>query len=205
MSEIPGFENVDLENVNESTLTSEDLESRKKQLWLIKVPYEFDVSKLSGTSMVLNGSQDLPVRETNDKRYESRSSKYKQDESCQFKMVVPSKTKGCLNVAKDFVGHMDIIQTVKVPALNYPPATPPMYTDIPKGLKPRWKPFGHRTPQKINEQKIVKEDKDVKVKRKRKLADAEDTVSPKKKKKKKKESGYGSSLQLDDCVRDSWF
>ena len=43
VSEIPGFENVDLENVNESTLTSEDLESRKKQLWLIKVPYEVEI------------------------------------------------------------------------------------------------------------------------------------------------------------------
>lgn len=39
---------------------------------------------------------------------------------------------------------MDIIRTVKVPMLNYPPAQPPMYTDIPKGLKARWKPFGHR-------------------------------------------------------------
>jgi hypothetical protein len=46
--------------------------------------------------------------------------------------------------AKDFTGHMDIIQTVKVPMLNYPSAPPPMYTDIPTGLKPRWKPFGHR-------------------------------------------------------------
>ena len=39
---------------------------------------------------------------------------------------------------------MEIIQTVKVPMLNYPTPPPPMYTDIPKGLKPRWKPFGHR-------------------------------------------------------------
>ena len=65
---------------------------------------------------------------------------------------------------------------------------------------PRYFSFQKGTPTKMNEQKIVKEDKNVKVKKKRKLADVEDAVSHKspKKKKKKKESGYGSSLQLDD-------
>lgn len=206
-SELPGFENVNLESINETTLSSEDLESCKKQLWLIKVPYEFDVSKLSGTTVVLNGSQDLTIKqddEKNDRKYESRAAKYGQNESCHYKMVVPSKTKGCLNVAKDFTGHMDIIQTVKVPMLNYPSAPPPMYTDIPKGLKPRWKPFGHRTPPKINKRKMVEDDKSLKVREKRKRVDGkkgESHESPKKKKKKKKtknESGYGSALQLDD-------
>ena len=43
LSELPGFETVNLENVDETTLSSEDLESRRKQLWLIKVPYEVHI------------------------------------------------------------------------------------------------------------------------------------------------------------------
>jgi hypothetical protein len=60
------------------------------------------------------------------------------------------------------------------------------------------------TPTKIKERTTVEEDKKVKVGTKRKVADEEEArshKSPKKKKKKKEESGYGSSLQLDD-VRD---
>ena len=57
------------------------------------------------------------------------------------------------------------------------------------------------TPPKINKPPIVKEDKSTNVAKKRKLVDEKEGQrsheSPKKKKK-KNESGYGSSLQLDD-------
>ena len=39
-SGIPGFDVVNLENLSQKTLTSEDLESGDKELWLIKVPYD---------------------------------------------------------------------------------------------------------------------------------------------------------------------
>lgn len=45
-------------------------------------------------------------------------------------------------IAKEFYGHLDIIEKVSVPKLSYPSAAPPMYTEIPNGLKARWKPFG---------------------------------------------------------------
>ena len=71
------------------------------------------------------------------------------------------------------------------------------------------------TPTKIKERTTVEEDKKVKVGTKRKVADEEEAgshKSPKKKKKKKtkEESGYGSSLQLDDvrnlfiCSSETW-
>lgn len=38
-NDFPGFEEVKFEHLNDGTLTLEDLNSKKKQLWLIKVPY----------------------------------------------------------------------------------------------------------------------------------------------------------------------
>lgn len=203
-TELPGFEKVNLENLSEETLTIEDLKSRKNQLWLIKVPYEFDISKLSDTTVILNGTQELSIKTTDQdtgKRYESRASKYSDEQCCPYEVVVPSKEGNSLQVAKSFTGHLDILQTVKVPTLVYPPTPPPMYTDIPRGLQARWKPFGWRSPPEIKRKSKKERKKDrekqsgvkrkeleVKKNRSGKLNEEEnlkDKVSPKKKKKKK--------------------
>lgn len=152
-TELPGFEKVDLEDLSEETLTAEDLESSKKQLWLIKVPYEFDISKLNDNMVILNGTQQLPTRmvdKNSGKRYETRASKYTDGQSCPYEVVVPSRNENGLQVVKGFTGHLDIVQTVKVPMLVYPPTPPPLYTDVPKDLQVRWKPFGHRSPPFAN-------------------------------------------------------
>ncbi|XP_046839827.1 uncharacterized protein LOC124434011 [Xenia sp. Carnegie-2017] len=152
-NDFPGFEEVNFEHLNADTLTLEDLNSKKKQLWLIKVPYHFDVSKLSGTNVALNEYITLSLKDDNqnsEKKFEIFPSKYKDDNSFGYNIFVPSKEKKTLNVAKEFYGHLDIIEKVSVPKLSYPSAAPPMYTEIPNGLKARWKPFGYKTPKKMS-------------------------------------------------------
>lgn len=153
-----GFEAVNIDDSGEcpaleDVLSDNDNDNDKSSLWLIKVPYDFDLSSLSGRNIVLNGSQDLlpsGAQNTN-KRYEVQSRTDCGAELSSFTVLLPSVEKQSLCAAGSVSGQMSVIQSVSVPPATLPESSLSVQRQPPSQVIKKWKPFGYRNPwRKIN-------------------------------------------------------
>lgn len=154
-----GYEAVDLSGSVDCPVVEDVLsESDSSSLWLIKIPHDFDVSSLSGQNVILNGSQDLLSINNNknkDKRYEIQSKAAETAELSSFSVLLPSSQKKSLRVVSSIHGQMRVIQSVSVPPPTLPDSSDSLTAQRQshsKNIK-KWKPFGHREPQKLKEKK----------------------------------------------------
>lgn len=149
-----GFEAVNIDDSRECPVLEDVLsDNDKSSLWLIKVPYDFDVSSLSGRNIVLNGSQDLlpSGAQNTGKRYEVQSRTDCGAELSSFTVLLPSVEKKSFCAAGSVSGQMSVIQSVSVPPATLPESSLSVQRQSPSQVIKRWKPFGYRNPRrKIN-------------------------------------------------------
>ncbi|XP_048580969.1 uncharacterized protein LOC5520336 [Nematostella vectensis] len=123
----------------------EEIRNKKKEIWLIKVPFNFDRRSLSGETFVLNGSQDLLVTQANTKKYEISSRALKSHDQSSCKVLLPSTENKSVWSARPVNGHMTVIQSRHVPIADIAPCPPPTKHKVPD-IRCRWKPFGSGDP-----------------------------------------------------------
>jgi len=145
-----GFEAVNIADSRECPVLEDVLSNNDdSSLWLIKVPYDFDLSSLSGHNVVLNGSQDLPSDAQNtDKRYEVQSRTNCGAELSSFTVLLPSSKKKSLCAAGSVSGQMSVIRSVSVPPATLPESSLSVQRQPPSQFIKKWKPFGYRQPRR---------------------------------------------------------
>ncbi|XP_077986337.1 uncharacterized protein LOC144440811 [Glandiceps talaboti] len=192
-------------NKDLSSVAIEDIGSNK-ELWLIRTPYSnFDPSKFDGQTFIMNGMQSVRHGNDSDMTYEVHSSTTEHAETDNLTILLPSRISKQLVPAPPISGQMSFIQSIIVPPMHLPPPSKPKFTELPDGLKLRYKPFGSTTPRKSRKHKG--KDK----KHKRSLANENTTESDatkakdrkKKKKDKEKEKKHKESSVLYSPASDS--
>ncbi|XP_070571005.1 protein FAM133-like [Ptychodera flava] len=184
--------------------TVEDVESGK-ELWLIRMPYNFDASKLNGQTVVLDGSQRILQEGDSDIAYEVQSSTTKLSETSNLSVLLPSRKSKRLAPAPPISGQMNIIQSIDIPPMKIPQPPAPKYTELPEGVKLRYKPFGSLmpTPSKVD---TSRQQQDENLGRKSKRHQEEKTEESLEKeldtaKKKKKKRKTTSTQEQDDNLQ----
>ncbi|XP_070558572.1 protein FAM133-like [Ptychodera flava] len=165
-----------------------------KELWLIRMPHNFDASKLNGQTVVLDGTQRIRQEGDSDIAYEVQSSTTKLSETSNLSVLLPSRKSKRLAPAPPISGQMNIIQSIVIPPMKIPQPPAPKYTELPEGLKLRYKPFGSLTPtpSKADTNRQQKDDnlgrksKRLAEENEEESVETEVDASKKKKKKKKK-------------------
>jgi len=139
-----GFKDFLLEELD-GDLCCEELE--EKELALISVPADFDVTTLNGEQIVDNGCKVLDNRQPpeNSKIWELHSSSICHDR--HLNVLLPSKLKDKHVLADNFSMSLNIIPTMLIPTFISPKKTK-VGTPLPKpcGLRTRWNPFGAGCP-----------------------------------------------------------
>lgn len=114
-----GFEAVNLDDTNNCPLLEDVVTDRdNSSLWLMKVPYDFNLESLTGQTVILNGSQHLSLDVTQGrekKRYEMHSRAGSTAELSSFTVLLPSSKRKSFCSAGTFSGQMSVIQSVVVP------------------------------------------------------------------------------------------
>lgn len=114
-----GFEAVNLDDTNNCPLLEDVVSDQdKSSLWLLKVPYDFNLESLTGQTVILNGSQHLSLDVTQGrekKRYEMHSRAGSTAELSSFTVLLPSSKRKSFCSAGTFSGQMSVIQSVVVP------------------------------------------------------------------------------------------
>ncbi|XP_070569418.1 DNA-directed RNA polymerase I subunit RPA34-like [Ptychodera flava] len=190
--------------------TVEDVGSGK-ELWLIRMPYNFDASKLNGQTVVLDGSQRILQEGDSDIAYEVQSSTTKLSETSNLNVLLPSKKSKRLAPAPPISGQMNIIQSIDIPPMKIPQPPAPKYTELPEGVKLRYKPFGSLTPTpskadtstQQQDDNLGRKSKRLQEENKEESVETEVDASKKKKKKKKKRKNTSTQQQDDNLQRKS--
>eukprot|EP00794_Sanderia_malayensis_P005958 gene5958-6651_t len=184
-------------------LTYEDVASKKNKLFLIQAPANFDMNRLEGEQILLDGQQDLAADENTDKgkRYavKSKTNCRKNMKSCSI--LLPSREDGALKLARSLHGSINIVQSIYVPPVTLPEKEDLVLPEISERRKHKWKPYGSEYPlqsetprqKHASPKRSAKSDGEPNLKRK-KLKDKEGVSdcnkflvgSPKKSKKSKK-------------------
>lgn len=114
-----GFEAVNLDDTNNCPLLEDVVTDHdNSSLWLMKVPYDFNLESLTGQTVILNGSQHLSLDVTQGrekKRYEMHSRAGSTAELSSLTVLLPSSKRKSFCSAGTFSGQMSVIQSVVVP------------------------------------------------------------------------------------------
>ncbi|XP_019620621.1 PREDICTED: DNA-directed RNA polymerase I subunit RPA34-like isoform X2 [Branchiostoma belcheri] len=181
-------------------LTSDCLHSSDQELWVIRAPKDFDPRCLSGQKVKLHKSTTVET-ETGSK-YDlqvTKNTQHLQQEG--LSLLLPNEQDGRLATVPLMHGEINIMQSVAVPSVTIPPPAAPLNTQLPEGLRPRFKPFGWREPKPVNRHTFaqrrdsVHSEKKKKKKRKHDIEDIEEVDSSKKRK--------TEDVETDRLVADS--
>lgn len=113
-----GFEAVNLDDSNKCPALEDVLSDHDhSSLWLMRVPYDFNLESLTGQTVILNGSQALSpdITQGREKRYEMHSRAGSTAELSSFTVLLPSSKQKSFCSAGTFSGQMSVIQSVVVP------------------------------------------------------------------------------------------
>ncbi|XP_078595024.1 DNA-directed RNA polymerase I subunit RPA34-like [Branchiostoma floridae x Branchiostoma japonicum] len=168
-------------------LTSDCLHTADQELWVIRAPKDFDPKCLSGQKVKLH--KGATVETEAGSRYDLQMTKNTQHlQQDGLTLLLPSELDGRLESVPHMHGEINILQSVAVPSVTIPPPAPPLNTQLPQGLRPRFKPFGWREPKPVNGHVSTQRrasghsDKKKRKKRKHDIEDVEEVDSSKKKK-----------------------
>ncbi|XP_071141144.1 uncharacterized protein [Mytilus edulis] len=127
----------------------EDL--RHKDLWLIKAPVNFDIQNFNGMEIDLNGCTEFSSKD--DELYEVDVTEDTTNEMSTFAPIFPSKEKSSFVLGPKFKGQIHVMQSLEIPDLPPIKIPEPIVHNIPKGLIPRFEPFGSGEPLKLGKRK----------------------------------------------------
>ncbi|XP_066285425.1 DNA-directed RNA polymerase I subunit RPA34-like [Branchiostoma lanceolatum] len=174
------------EQSGQDLLTSDCLHTADQELWVIRAPKDFDPKCLTGQRLKLH--KGTAVETETGSKYDlqvTKNTQHLQQEG--LSLLLPSELDGRLSTVPHMHGEINIMQSVAVPSVTIPPPAPPLNTQLPQGLRPRFKPFGWREPKPVNGHTCAKRkdsghsDKKTK-KRRHDIEDVEEVESPKKRK-----------------------
>ncbi|CAH1266431.1 CD3EAP [Branchiostoma lanceolatum] len=180
-------------------LTSDCLHTADQELWVIRAPKDFDPKCLSGQKVKLH--KGTTVETDTGSKYDlqvTKNTQHLQQEG--LSLLLPSELDGRFTTVPHMHGEINIMQSVAVPSVTIPPPAPPLNTQLPQGLRPRFKPFGWREPKPVNGHACVQRRDSghsdrKKKKRKHDIEDVEDVESSKKRK--------TEDVETDRLVADS--
>ncbi|CAE1264447.1 unnamed protein product [Acanthosepion pharaonis] len=148
----PEFEPEEV-NPDDPSQIIADFEDENIELWMIKAPFNFDVSLLSGHE--LKNHFNIPSKDKSDTEYVAVATEnHPMHQSLQA--VVPHKSKNKLKIGPSFKGYIDIVQSVAIPKCDNPTLPQEKTYHIPSNLKQRYIPYGSRSPPRISSSQIVK-------------------------------------------------
>lgn len=142
-----------------------------KELWLIKVPNNFEC----GTDRKFKFDLEGTTHVTNNERQYQVTAKKLKGSNQNYTAALLSSENG-LSLAPPFMGHVTVTEIPTLPEVTIPPSPPSPKVTLPTGMRQRYQPYGS------SELRTRK--------RKTKVSgtDLTDSASPHKKKKKKKKS-----------------
>lgn len=143
-----GYEPSKLTESN-TDMCKEDL--RHKELWLIKAPVNFDIQNLNGMAIDLNGCTEFSSKD--DELYEVDVTEDTTNEMSTFAPIFPSREKSSFVLGPKFRGQIHVMQSLEIPDLPPIKIPEPIAHKIPKGLIPRFEPFGSGDPVKLGKRK----------------------------------------------------
>ncbi|XP_052092817.1 uncharacterized protein LOC127729171 [Mytilus californianus] len=143
-----GYEPSKLTESN-TDMCKEDL--RHKDLWLIKAPVNFDIQNLNGMAIDLNGCTEFSSKD--DELYEVDVTEDTTNEMSTFAPILPSREKSSFVLGPKFRGQIHVMQSLEIPDLPAIKIPEPIAHKIPKGLIPRFEPFGSGDPVKLGKRK----------------------------------------------------
>ncbi|XP_062514371.1 uncharacterized protein LOC134189986 [Corticium candelabrum] len=141
IAEFRGFTRADVQTLC-GQLSYETAVADNKELWLLKIPFDMDPSRLTNTKVVLGIRQNLVIKNENEKRVSCEVSSQSTDRSASCHCLLASED-GTLLPAQ-LTGHITITRRIHVPQCS--PVKDWTGNEakrvIPSELKQRWKPFG---------------------------------------------------------------
>ncbi|XP_076078060.1 uncharacterized protein LOC143048311 isoform X2 [Mytilus galloprovincialis] len=144
-------EGYELSKLAESSkdVCKEDL--KHKDLWLIKAPVNFDIQNFNGMEIDLNGCTEFSSKD--DELYEVDVTEDTTNEMSSFAPIFPSREKLSFVLGPKFKGQIHVMQSLEIPDLPPIKIPEPIVHNIPKGLIPRFEPFGSGEPLKLGKRK----------------------------------------------------
>ncbi|OWF51248.1 hypothetical protein KP79_PYT11194 [Mizuhopecten yessoensis] len=109
-----------------------------KELWLIKAPSDFDMSRLSGQEISLEETSHLQTEDVVMDTFPVPGD----INGVSYCPILPSKKAEKMSVGILFCGQVHVTTSVEVPTLPKVKAPPPKHIATPKNLRPRYVPFG---------------------------------------------------------------
>ncbi|KAK3609829.1 hypothetical protein CHS0354_029869 [Potamilus streckersoni] len=117
----------------------------KKEFWLIKTPWDFDISKLERATIPLAGSIKLPVTE-GAKHFEVMAIPKSKEEVLKMGILLADNNLDSLVYGPSLAGQIHVIESSASLPLAEIQAQPKTRHQIPKDLKQRHVPFGAECP-----------------------------------------------------------
>lgn len=132
-----------------------DSMDQNTELWLVRVPDQFDVSLLNGamdnTILDADSHQKLKIKEEGQKRYYNLQTFRNADECKKLSTVVVDNKSGQICLGRSLQHMMTVTETIKLPPLQAgfdAIHVPEKRVPLPAGLKVRFRPFGAGQPWK---------------------------------------------------------
>ncbi|XP_014770312.1 DNA-directed RNA polymerase I subunit RPA34 [Octopus bimaculoides] len=148
--------NFQVECVGKESLKLSDVKNDDIELWLIKSPVDFDISRLSGHK--IKNKFNIHLEGNDNIKYVVRKNQ-NTSELDSYQCLFPHDTKESFAVGPSLQGQLDITKVHKIPTstdVQIPTKTQPHF---PSGLKQRYVPFGSSSPKQFTKKrKSVKKD-----------------------------------------------
>jgi hypothetical protein len=143
--EFKGFLQADTRTLSDHLSYEATTTDSKKEVWLIRLPFDMDPSCLTNRKVVLGVKQDIALMKDG-KRTSFEVASEQADKSSYGYCLLPSHTGGLLPA--QLAGHLSVMKRCSVP-----PCSPvkkwagkPAVLASPSKLRQRWKPFGSGSP-----------------------------------------------------------
>ncbi|XP_071816201.1 uncharacterized protein [Apostichopus japonicus] len=131
-----------------------------KELWLIRVPNNFDSSSIDDVVLNLKSSTQFSCE---GKKYQAITKKLKKNQVKGSTEVLLPNEHGVLCSAQKFKGHVTVIEVPDIPDIKIPASPPSPKIELPTGMRERFQPFGcgktDTSPGKQKKKKKVKKKK----------------------------------------------
>ncbi|CAC5413057.1 unnamed protein product [Mytilus coruscus] len=111
----------------------------------------FDIQNLNGMAIDLNGCTEFSSKD--DELYEVDVTEDTTNEMSTFAPIFPSREKSSFVLGPKFRGQIHVMQSLEIPDLPPIKIPEPIAHKIPKGLIPRFEPFGSGDPVKLGKRK----------------------------------------------------
>jgi len=181
-----GFESFQLDG-SVGSFSYENIKNQNKELVLISAPAEFDINKLKGEQIVLNGSKllcnDQKDSDETSLKWELHSFLANSDK--HLNVLLPSETEHKHVMTNPLSLTINVVRDLQIPIFKSPQKKI-QEARLPKpvGLKTRWVPFGAESPISCKNMHSTDEMMDIG----EECGDISEKNSPDKKKKKKKKT-----------------